>query len=322
MERIRTDQEKAIRYLAELDLEPGATNRDIEEAYRVLVRVWHPDKHRASESVHAAAEAKLRRVNEAVDWFRTDPSRLNLMGSNSSAPGPSSAEHEPAQARTSDHHQAESATSTPNAGQPAPPVEIKKNSPFGLVVSAAAFFLFFTVTRAACEGRSTRHPVAPTSQTTRIPSDRTQSHEEQLVALQQQLISENRITCRAAAGGYAPSPDAYARLDFNGDGLDDLLAADDGCYEMGGNGGTWLYIYVDNGGYFSEVARELGFHYKIIPDQAGDVLQVSMKNHACDGELDFTQDCIGELRMRNGQVRSRSYRAIMCEGERPTRRCE
>lgn len=82
--------EKSRRFLAELDLELGATMADVEASYRILVRVWHPDKHQHSDALRQAAEKKLKRVNDAVEWFRDDPLRLRAAEAD---PGEAGARH-------------------------------------------------------------------------------------------------------------------------------------------------------------------------------------------------------------------------------------
>jgi len=48
-----------------LALRPGATPAEIKQAYRDLVKVWHPDRFSSDARLREKAEAKLREINEA-----------------------------------------------------------------------------------------------------------------------------------------------------------------------------------------------------------------------------------------------------------------
>src|SRR5690606_3191766 len=63
----------AKRYLADLDLEWGATIEDVRRSYRQLVLVWHPDRFTANPDVRATAEERIKRINEAYAWLRSNP---------------------------------------------------------------------------------------------------------------------------------------------------------------------------------------------------------------------------------------------------------
>jgi hypothetical protein len=48
-----------------LALQPGATSSEIKEAYRDLVKVWHPDRFGSDLRLREKAELQLKRINEA-----------------------------------------------------------------------------------------------------------------------------------------------------------------------------------------------------------------------------------------------------------------
>jgi hypothetical protein len=50
-----------------LALRPGATSGQIKEAYRDLVKVWHPDRFGSDARLRLKAEEKLRQINEAYE---------------------------------------------------------------------------------------------------------------------------------------------------------------------------------------------------------------------------------------------------------------
>ncbi len=55
-----------------LALRPGATPVQIKEAYRDLVKVWHPDRFGSDARLRVKAEEKLQRINEAYRVLQGD----------------------------------------------------------------------------------------------------------------------------------------------------------------------------------------------------------------------------------------------------------
>jgi len=55
--------------LQTLDLQPYTSPAEIEEAYRTLVKVWHPDRFQADRKLRQAAEEKLKEINAAHDYL-------------------------------------------------------------------------------------------------------------------------------------------------------------------------------------------------------------------------------------------------------------
>lgn len=51
--------------LQSLDLDAGASEKQIRDAYRVLVKVWHPDRFEGDAKLKQAAEDKLKALNSA-----------------------------------------------------------------------------------------------------------------------------------------------------------------------------------------------------------------------------------------------------------------
>jgi DnaJ domain len=62
----------AIEALEVLALRPGATRVQIKEAYRDLVKVWHPDRFGSDARLRVKAEEKLQRINEAYRVLQSD----------------------------------------------------------------------------------------------------------------------------------------------------------------------------------------------------------------------------------------------------------
>jgi len=52
-----------------LDLEMDATEAEIRKAYRLLVKVWHPDRFQSDQKLKEAAETKLKDVNTAFEFL-------------------------------------------------------------------------------------------------------------------------------------------------------------------------------------------------------------------------------------------------------------
>jgi len=93
-----------------LGLGPDATSEDIKQAYRDLVKVWHPDRFSDGSRVRRKAEEKLKEINAAYDLLQGyDPAlRARSTPAGGTSPSPN-----PAQ----DHHRAEA----PKQDSPPPP---------------------------------------------------------------------------------------------------------------------------------------------------------------------------------------------------------
>jgi hypothetical protein len=61
------------RWLQTLGLGPGATWHQIEDAYRDLVKVWHPDRFQSDPALRPKAQEKLRALNAAYEQLRRLP---------------------------------------------------------------------------------------------------------------------------------------------------------------------------------------------------------------------------------------------------------
>ena len=55
-----------------LALRPGATLAEIKEAYRDLVKVWHPDRFGSDPGLRQKAEDKLKQINQAYTVLQSD----------------------------------------------------------------------------------------------------------------------------------------------------------------------------------------------------------------------------------------------------------
>ena len=66
-------------YYQILGLQPGATEAEVREAYRTLVKVWHPDRFSGDPRLQEKAQEKLKEINAAYKWVldymagQTDP---------------------------------------------------------------------------------------------------------------------------------------------------------------------------------------------------------------------------------------------------------
>jgi hypothetical protein len=58
--------------LAVLALRPGASSVEIKEAYRVLVKVWHPDRFGSDPELRVEAEDRLKQINQAYAVLQSD----------------------------------------------------------------------------------------------------------------------------------------------------------------------------------------------------------------------------------------------------------
>lgn len=60
----------SLKHLMRLGLEPGATPEQIREAYRDLVKVWHPDRFEHDPRLRQKAEEQLKEINQAFESLR------------------------------------------------------------------------------------------------------------------------------------------------------------------------------------------------------------------------------------------------------------
>ena len=54
-----------------LGLEPGAAPEEMNQAYRDLVNVWHPDRFGDNERLRKKAEEKLKDINAAYEYIKS-----------------------------------------------------------------------------------------------------------------------------------------------------------------------------------------------------------------------------------------------------------
>lgn len=91
--------------LQNLGLQPDAGLREIESAYRLLVKVWHPDRFQNDEKLKQAAEEKLKTINSAHAYLTSGPgvnarSRATAGRRGQSEPQPETGTRPAAQARS------------------------------------------------------------------------------------------------------------------------------------------------------------------------------------------------------------------------------
>ena len=55
-----------------LDLREDASSADVAQAYRTLVKVWHPDRFANDPELRKIAEAKLQEINAAHSWLEAN----------------------------------------------------------------------------------------------------------------------------------------------------------------------------------------------------------------------------------------------------------
>src|ERR1700733_4694735 len=60
--------------LQSLGLGSDASTTDIENAYRTMVKVWHPDRFQTDLRLRMAADEKLKEINAAHDFLIAEPS--------------------------------------------------------------------------------------------------------------------------------------------------------------------------------------------------------------------------------------------------------
>jgi len=63
--------EKIDRCIEMLGLKPGASKEEVNEAYRDLASVWHPDRFANNLRLQKKAEERLKEINAAYEYIRS-----------------------------------------------------------------------------------------------------------------------------------------------------------------------------------------------------------------------------------------------------------
>lgn len=61
-------------FYAVLEIEPGVSVNDLRQAYRDLVKVWHPDRFAQEPRLQHRAQEKLKEINRAYEMLMSYPS--------------------------------------------------------------------------------------------------------------------------------------------------------------------------------------------------------------------------------------------------------
>jgi len=54
-----------------LEVEPGASQNEIKQAYKDLAKVWHPDRFTDNPRLQQKAEEKLKQINTAYEFLKS-----------------------------------------------------------------------------------------------------------------------------------------------------------------------------------------------------------------------------------------------------------
>jgi preprotein translocase subunit Sec63 len=63
--------EKINRCVEILGLKPGASQEEVNQAYRDLVNVWHPDRFEDNPRLRKKAEEKVKEINAAYEYIKS-----------------------------------------------------------------------------------------------------------------------------------------------------------------------------------------------------------------------------------------------------------
>ncbi|MGA2318756.1 MAG: J domain-containing protein [Thermodesulfobacteriota bacterium] len=63
--------EKISRCIEILGLKPGASQEEVNQAYRDLANVWHPDRFAGNPRLQKKAEEKIKEINAAYENIKS-----------------------------------------------------------------------------------------------------------------------------------------------------------------------------------------------------------------------------------------------------------
>ena len=63
--------EKISRCIEILGLKPGASQEEVNQAYRDLANVWHPDRFVSNPRLQKKAEEKIKEINAAYEYIKS-----------------------------------------------------------------------------------------------------------------------------------------------------------------------------------------------------------------------------------------------------------
>lgn len=63
--------EKIDQCIETLGLKPGISKEELEQTYRDLANVWHPDRFTYNPRLQQKAEEKLKEINAAYEYIRS-----------------------------------------------------------------------------------------------------------------------------------------------------------------------------------------------------------------------------------------------------------
>ena len=67
----KKDPETIDQCIEILGLKPGASEEEVNQAYRDLVNVWHPDRFTDNQRLQKKAEEKLKEINAAYEYIKS-----------------------------------------------------------------------------------------------------------------------------------------------------------------------------------------------------------------------------------------------------------
>ncbi len=67
----KKDPEKINRCIEMLGLKLGASQEEVNQAYRDLVNVWHPDRFTDNQRLQKKAEEKLKEINASYEYSKS-----------------------------------------------------------------------------------------------------------------------------------------------------------------------------------------------------------------------------------------------------------
>ena len=116
---------RAEQYYSVLGVDANVTPEQLKQAYRDLVRIWHPDRFAHDRRLQLKAESKLKEINEAYEQLQSLLASSQRSGSHHAEASPPGAEKKTKEEQESTSTSSSSRRPEPKSGAYAAGVKVR-----------------------------------------------------------------------------------------------------------------------------------------------------------------------------------------------------